>query len=658
MALDPTAEADPGVTLGGITGIVRLDASGLPTATVPVTFYRRTGGTWECAGQVRTNSAGRYVTGLPAGDYRIQFGPALRLSSEFHADVTSSALAATVTVSPVPAAYRTVDASLTTASTISGTVRGASGQPVAGVEVRALESDASTGEWRTVRLGSTDAFPESAVAVARTGADGSYVVGGLEGGRAYRLKFGARTDEALPFVACGTRYWSADGLAQGIDQADDIVVGPDVSGKDATVSLGCNLVGSAVDPDGKRVGGVRVDLWEHRSGNTWVVARSTYTQESGDFSFEEAFSAGDYRLEFSDEFRGLYAPRWYASAATAADAATITIAASETAAVTVELRAADASFAQIAGANRYETAVSAAREGFLPQGADTVIVSTGANWPDALGGSALAGAYDGPMLLVGRDELPPSVSACIGDLGATRAIIVGGIGAVEPDVEAALAAQLGDANVSRIAGANRYETANLVAAATIARLGAAYDGTAFVATGGNFPDALGASPLAASASWPLYLTSSTNGIDDATLAQMQASGVSTVLVLGGTGAVPSSTEASLVAVFGDANVNRLAGSNRYETAAIIAQYGVDRCFGLGWNNVAFATGTNFPDALAGGVLQGMSGSVLLLTGANSLDPSVATVLDANRDTIAEVRFLGGTGAVSNTVRTLIYAHLH
>ncbi len=96
-------------------------------------------------------------------------------------------------------------------------------------------------------------------------------------------------------------------------------------------------------------------------------------------------------------------------------------------------------------------------------------------------------------------------------------------------------------------------------------------------------------------------------------------------------------------------LTRLSGANRYETAVEVATYGVVHA-GLQWDMVAIATGQNFPDALAGGVLQGRYGSVLLLTPGTSLDAGVASTLTENKATIFEVRFLGSTMAVSQTVR--------
>ena len=309
---------------------------------------------------------------------------------------------------------------------------------------------------------------------------------------------------------------------------------------------------------------------------------------------------------------------------------------------------------EVAGATRYETAVEASvlayPDGLAPTGKRTVVIATGGNWPDALGGSALAGALDGPILLTDPAALPACVLTEIRRLGAQKAIILGGTAAVSTAVENALKTELGSAAgiVTRIAGTERYDTANKVAVRVKSELGGAYDGHAFVATGGNFPDALAAAPLAAAKKWPLFLSNPASGLSAATKAAM--AGTTHVHILGGTAVVSQAIEDSLEATYGDANVNRLAGANRYETACKIADYGVDSA-GLGWNRCGIATGINYPDALAGGVLQGKAGSVMLLTPSTYLCTETATKIMDERALISTITIFGGDGAVSPTVRT-------
>lgn len=324
----------------------------------------------------------------------------------------------------------------------------------------------------------------------------------------------------------------------------------------------------------------------------------------------------------------------------------------ETVAFTIDFEAEDphVAFTTIAGADRYETTVRTSQAAF--ESASTVVIATGENWPDALGGAALAGAKGGPILLTRAASLPPTVLAEIRRLGASEAIILGGEGAVSPAVEQALAAELGGNAVSRIGGATRYETAELVARATRDALGGSYSGMCFVATGESFPDSLAASPLAAAQGWPLVLTEP-GALAPSARQAMEEIGVSGAVVLGGAGVVAESVESTLAAWLGDDAVERISGVDRYETAAEVADFAVAQ--GLCWDGAAIATGLDFPDALAGGVLQGRAGSVLLLTRGTTLVAPVRDRLAAECGDVRSLRYLGGDGAVSCAVKAAVDA---
>ncbi len=102
---------------------------------------------------------------------------------------------------------------------------------------------------------------------------------------------------------------------------------------------------------------------------------------------------------------------------------------------------------------------------------------------------------------------------------------------------------------------------------------------------------------------------------------------------------------------GASKVTRVGGANRYDTAARIADCGV--AHGMPWDGVGIATGIGFPDALSGGAMLGSLDSVLLLTDPKTLSAPAQTRLAANRVVIGTVHFIGGTGAVSQGVRTTV-----
>lgn len=95
-------------------------------------------------------------------------------------------------------------------------------------------------------------------------------------------------------------------------------------------------------------------------------------------------------------------------------------------------------------------------------------------------------------------------------------------------------------------------------------------------------------------------------------------------------------------------VIRVAGSNRYDTAALISQQ-----FAPGVSTVYVATGEGFPDALAAAARAGSLGGPVLLVRPTSAPPVTATELA--RLNPANVVVVGGTGSVSEAVVTQLRA---
>ncbi|TDB37967.1 MAG: cell wall-binding repeat-containing protein [Actinobacteria bacterium] len=308
----------------------------------------------------------------------------------------------------------------------------------------------------------------------------------------------------------------------------------------------------------------------------------------------------------------------------------------------------------IEGADRYKTAVAASRSAFTTGSAGTVVIASGENWPDALGASALAGAVGGPVLLTKPDALPAAVAAEIARLGAREAIVVGG----EPAVSASVFRQLdalASVSATRVAGTDRYATSARIAEETVRRAGLrsrGYTGTVFVTTGANFPDALAASPLAAKSVWPIVLTRPGDGLSQDASASIAKIRANRALVLGSASAVSTSTKADLVGMLGEDRVVRLAGYSRYDTGFEIAKYGLANC-GLTINGTAIATGANFPDALAGGVMAARHNTVLMLTPPGWLSANVADLLVQNAASAGKPRVLGGPTVLKPIVREAI-----
>ena len=305
----------------------------------------------------------------------------------------------------------------------------------------------------------------------------------------------------------------------------------------------------------------------------------------------------------------------------------------------------------VRGYDRYETAVKASRSTFATGTVEAVVVASGADWPDALGGAALAGAYDAPVLLVPPRSVPAAVRNEIRRLGAKKAYLLGGPAALSEDVAESLALTSAGFAVTRIGGADRFETAALAASEAVkvaAERGKKLDGTVFVASGTAFPDALAASPASASGVRPILLAYP--GILPKTTSRALGTlKPATTVLLGGEAALDGEVAGAIGALV--PKVTRLGGENRYATAAAVADWSVAN--GGAWKGAGIATGENFPDALAGGVAIGERGSVLLLTNQRLLSSPSAASLRAHASEVVRVTCFGGMGAVSAETRLTI-----
>jgi putative cell wall-binding protein/beta-lactamase class A len=291
---------------------------------------------------------------------------------------------------------------------------------------------------------------------------------------------------------------------------------------------------------------------------------------------------------------------------------------------------------RLSGADRYATAVKISESGF-PAGASTVYLVTGADYPDALSAAPAAAAADAPLLLTPAATLPAAVSAEITRLKPTTVVILGGESIVSKAVATAVTS-LGAA-VTRIAGADRYDTSRQLAAHAFPAAEKAY-----VATGANYPDALAASAAAGSIGAPVVLVDGKKP----TLPEETATTLSpttTVTIAGGTAVVSAGIEAAIKQ--SGKIVERRAGTDRYLTAVAINKAAFPAA-----PRVHIANGASFADALAGAALAGSRGNPLYLSAQACVGTAVASDITA-RLHATEVTLLGGPGVLHDRVGTLV-----
>ncbi|WP_211654847.1 Ig-like domain-containing protein [Planococcus alpniumensis] len=276
---------------------------------------------------------------------------------------------------------------------------------------------------------------------------------------------------------------------------------------------------------------------------------------------------------------------------------------------------------RISGTDRYTTAIAISKEGWKT--ANTVILATAGDFPDALAGGPLAYQENAPILLTRTKALNVETKEEIERLGAKKVIILGSKGAVSAEAETELK-KMGLVT-ERLGGKTRFETAALIA-------GKMDSDQAVIANGLNFPDVLSVSSYAAKNGVPILLTR-TDRLPDETKAALD--GISSTYVIGSTGVVSKAVSDSLP------KPTRFGGKDRYETG-----YEVATKLKLGTDKAYIATGSNFPDALAGSVLAAKNNAPILLVRPQQI-PEATNKQLASYDGFS---IFGGTGAVSDSVK--------
>lgn len=307
---------------------------------------------------------------------------------------------------------------------------------------------------------------------------------------------------------------------------------------------------------------------------------------------------------------------------------------------------------EYSGASMYETAVAQAKAAYVTTDS-AIIAGPGDAWVDALASAGLA-ASKGPILFSEKNSINSSTLQALKDLGVKSVIIVGGTKAVGEGVVKNLK-EAGIEVEKRLAGADCFETQ-----LEIFEYGLENDlwntDYVFMATAGWFADALSASPVAYAKKAPVFLVDGKGNLSKTQktaltkAAKEKGIGKHAALV-GGPAVMSNATYEVANGLIKEAGstgaADWLYGDDQYSTSTAIADWAVNSQ-GFTWNNVAFTTGNQPYDALAGSVLQGATKSVMLL-----LDSRYNPTLDAaynHRSSISAMRFFGGKRALTSNCR--------
>jgi putative cell wall-binding protein len=397
--------------------------------------------------------------------------------------------------------------------------------------------------------------------------------------------------------------------------------------------------------------GVEVVLWKlDGATNTYVTAPEPTWSGTLGANWSTAVDPGTYRLQFVPFAPSVASGYWTSGGAVPffSDAADVVVASGGSSDIYAIQLTQQRAFTtdRIFGSDRFETAAHVSQTMFpdpVTSPPEVVYVGNGYNYPDALAAGPAAIAKNAPLLLTAPTYLPGPTADELARLHPGRVVIVGGASAVSDSVASAIGAAAPGATVDRLGGADRYETARMIVQEAFSAGGSS---VALVATGRNYPDALAAGPAAGHMGSPvILLDGGASTIPQSTIDLMDALGVQFVGIVGGINAVSAGIESQLGSKFGAQNVARFSGATRYETAA-------DLNFNVFTQSdyAYFASGVNFPDALAGAPLAGYDSAPLYLTPPTCEGGAAAQGVEDLH--VNGITLLGGTAALSADVENL------
>jgi len=201
-------------------------------------------------------------------------------------------------------------------------------------------------------------------------------------------------------------------------------------------------------------------------------------------------------------------------------------------------------------------------------------------------------------------------------------------------------AAAGERRVDRVAGTSRIGTAIALSSDTWPTCA----DVVVLARADQYPDALAGAPLAVALGGPLLLTGP-DGLDADAAAEIERLGPSSVVLLGGEEALDPAV-AQEVAALGVDGVSRLAGGNRFATAARIAT-------AVGGTTAVVVEGVDddpergWPDAVSASAYAAARGLPILLTDTDVLPDDTVRGLDDLGTT--DVLVVGGPAAVGADV---------
>ena len=196
--------------------------------------------------------------------------------------------------------------------------------------------------------------------------------------------------------------------------------------------------------------------------------------------------------------------------------------------------------------------------------------------------------------------------------------------------------------VTRLAGANRYETASVISTKMYPKT----SGTVIIATGLTFHDAMVAVPLASAYNAPLLLATEKH-ITAQTEAELKRLGAKNVIVVSTNGAIGAKAKAEFKAA--KYSMTYIEGKTCFETAAKVAK-ALQTKTKTAPDTIFFATDSAFADALSASPVAAIKGApIMYLKNKGSIDSATANYLKSVKGKVKNAYIIGGAGVISDAM---------
>lgn len=294
------------------------------------------------------------------------------------------------------------------------------------------------------------------------------------------------------------------------------------------------------------------------------------------------------------------------------------------------------------GSTRYETATTISKEGW-PNGANTVVITSGNSIVDGVTATPLATSYDAPILLSDNDTLTDYTITELNRLNPKKIIVIGGEAVVSNKVVNKLKNILPNAMTNRIGGIDRYET-SLKIAKEIDYINPV--NKIYIAGGNGEVDALSIASKAGEENTPIILMPKDN-VDSNSYNWLKNKNLQNAYFIGGN-AVLSDNVISQINAITSNNIlnNRIYGDDRQETnGKVIEKFYTN----TNYEKVLVSKSDPLVDALTSGPLAAKLKSPIVIVG-NSVSKTQSNVLEPKKSSI--IYEIGG-GINTNSINSVI-----